>query len=186
VVLTLEKNSVPVSPASAQLTRTVEGVTSTLSATMASNVATFSNVAPGTWDLVVPDYARTSVDVPIGDGDFTQTVQLQGVATSIVFFSGADATTSVSVVSGSAVPSIEVRLLDAQGAILPVTVSATMSLSADGTDLVSVVPGLGTVEFIEGEFTIDITGTEPGIVTLTVALNGVTGSLTITVTPADG
>jgi hypothetical protein len=182
VVLTLEKNSGAVSPASAQLTRTVEGVTSTLSATMASNVATFSNVAPGTWDLVVPDYAVSSVDVPIGVGDFTQTVQLQGVATSIVFFLDGGTTTSVSVVSGSAVPSIEVRLLDAQGAILPVTVSATMSLSPDGTGFVTIVPELGTVQFTDGKFTLDITGVQPGTFTLTVLIDGVSRTLEIEVT----
>jgi hypothetical protein len=187
VVLTLEKNTATVSPASAELTRTVEGITSTLSATIAGNVATFTGVTPGTWDLVVPDYAITSVLVPIGSGDYSETVQLLGVATSIAFFSGTDATTSVSVVSGSAATAIQVRLLDAQGAVLQVTVSATVGLSPVGTAVVTVDPAIGPASLVEGVLTLNITGEDTGTVTLTVETDGIPpASLTITVEPAPG
>jgi hypothetical protein len=182
VVLTLEKNTAAVSPASAELTRTVEGITSTLSATIAGNVATFTGVTPGTWDLVVPDYAITSVLVPIGSGDYSETVQLLGVATSIAFFSGTDATTSVSVVSGSAATAIQVRLLDAQDAVLQVTVSATLSLASSDIGTISVVPAAGDVTIVDGLLSLEITGEVAGTVNLTIAVGQISAILAVTIT----
>jgi hypothetical protein len=182
VVLSLEKNTATVIPDSAELTRTVEGITSTLSATIAGNVATFTGVTPGTWDLVVPDYSSPSVVVPIGSGEYSETVQLLGVATSIAFYFGTDATTSVSVVSGSAATAIQVRLLDAQDAVLQVTVSATLSLASSDIGTISVVPAAGDVTIVDGLLSLEITGEVAGTVNLTIAVGQISAILAVTIT----
>jgi hypothetical protein len=85
-------------------------------------------------------------------------------------------------VSGSAATAIQVRLLDAQDAVLQVTVSATLSLASSDIGTISVVPAAGDVTIVDGLLSLEITGEVAGTVNLTIAVGQISAILAVTIT----
>jgi hypothetical protein len=180
VELTLTKNGDPVSGVQPQLTRTINGTIITLNSSVEANVATFTGVAPGEWQVVATGYGAPTVSVPIGNADqeVEIPVALTGIAESIKLLDGDTEITGGSLELSEAQPlTVTVQLLDRQGDLMPFDGEVTVNFDPSSASAGSPVTMSG------GVATLTITRSSSGSVLVTFMVSGKSATLTLTDPP---